>query len=404
MRPSIITAVAAAALLAAGTVAAATAGASETPTPTATSIDVRRLSYHLGDQAFTYPGYDGRSELAAEVTVPADLARGKHPLIVIEHGQWDTCADPAAQKRLDAAKKALAHTTDPATQDRLNEQIEAAGALLLRWPCVKGTPQIPSYQGYRYLATALAQDGFVVASIGTNGINASSFGQADTVYQARAALLNRHLAVWQQLSEKGTGPLGAALGTAFTGHVDLTHVGTVGHSMGGGGVMQQIADGTHQLWPAGVRVAGTFTLAPTDTFDVLPVTGVPFAQMWGTCDQVNSGTYFHDNAASARKPIFEYTLTGGNHDFYNTQWSPSSGQVGADDDAVAGTGKRTCQSQFPDQEKPVDQPRLPEARQRELTVHYATAFFEHFLQGKNTLGTLRAAAGPEVKVAAAGRS
>ena len=328
--------------------------------------DVLSVTYNLGDQAFQPPasiGYDGRNELNGVVFYPRDLASGTHPLVMIEHGLWDTCA---------------------------------IGTGTQQWPCPNGVGQIPSYRGYDYLAKQLAGLGFVVVSIGANGINATSFGQAPTVYYARAALINAQLAMWQQLSATGGGPLGghfvdAAGGKStvdFKGHVDLTDVGTIGHSMGGGGVMQQIADIRHDEWPPGVTVRATFAFAPTDNWNGEIVTKVPFATMWGTCDQVNTGSYFQQSKGNNTVPIYRYTLTGGNHDFYNTQWSPSSGQIGAYDDAIGGTKAGTCQAQIPGQTTHPDQRELTEQQQRTIASTYVTAFFLRHLKGVKAVDPL----------------
>ena len=113
--------------------------------------------------------------------------------------------------------------------------------------------------------------------------------------------------------------------------------------------MQQIADGRHGEWPPGVDVRATFAFAPTDNWNGEIVTKVPFATMWGTCDQVNTGSYFQQSKGKNTVPIYRYTLTGGNHDFYNTQWSPSGGQFGAYDDAIRGTKDGACQAWIPGQ-------------------------------------------------------
>src|SRR5262245_17704343 len=89
------------------TVAAAcgTAGAEEEP-----ERQVEMLVYHLGDQAFQPPastGYEGANELDGVVYYPSDLARGVHPLIMIEHGSWQTCADRAATEENTAAQATL---------------------------------------------------------------------------------------------------------------------------------------------------------------------------------------------------------------------------------------------------------------------------------------------------------
>ncbi|MEU6486125.1 alpha/beta hydrolase [Streptomyces sp. NPDC046887] len=380
------------------------------PVAPAAADTVRTARYHLGDQAFQPPaslGYVGRAELAADVYYPARLGTGRHPLVVMQHGHWETCADAKA-----AAENAAALTArdraleqgDEAEAARQQAIIERTAARLWAWPCAPGTAPIPSSAGYDYLARELARRGFVVVSVGANGINATDSGQADTVYQARAALLDRHLRMWQTLARSGTGPLrgaltdtrtGAPVADGFRGTVDMGRVGLLGHSMGGGGVMQEVADPSRADWPAGVGIKAAFALAPTGTWDEQPVTRTPFAVMWGTCDQVNTGRYFEHNRAANRAPIFNYTLTGGNHNFYNRQWSPSSGQVASRDDALPGTAPGTCQSQYAGTDHPQqDQPRLAERTQRQITVNRVTAFFERFLQDRTDRHPLLTGARP----------
>ncbi|MYV99326.1 alpha/beta hydrolase [Streptomyces sp. SID3343] len=358
---------------------------------------VTSVRYDLGDRVFVPPPteagqYEGANELAGVVYYPTDLAHGRFPLVMIQHGLWDTCADRVASVDFAAASKArdaAEAAGDTAEAARQQELAEAAAGSLRGWPCAPGIEQISSKNGYEYLARQLAAQGFVVVSIGANGINATSSGQAPTVYRARAALLNRHLAMWQQLSATGGGELahhftdprdGRPRRVDFRGRVDLTNVGTVGHSMGGGGVMQQAADMRRDEWPAGVTVKGVFTLAPTGTWDNEPVTQTPFAVMWGTCDAVNTGGYFEWNGGRNTVPIHKFTVRGANHTFFNTQWSPGSGQVGAQDDAVPGSKPGTCLSQ---DGRDVDQVPLTETAQRSLASAYASAFFRRYLRGES---------------------
>ncbi|WP_439680882.1 alpha/beta hydrolase [Embleya sp. MST-111070] len=357
---------------------------------------VASVRYNLGDRAFVPPPveagqYEGANELAGVVHYPTDLARGRFPLVVIQHGLWDTCADRPASVDLAAALKArdaAMAAGDTVEAERQQKLADTAGDRLRGWPCAPGIEQISSKNGYDYLARDLAAQGFVVVSIGTNGINATSFGQAPTVYHARAALLNRHLAMWQQLSATGGGELahrftdprdGRPRRVDFRGRVDMANVGTVGHSMGGGGVMQQAADLRRGDWPAGVTVKGVFALAPTSNWDNEPVTHVPFAVMWGTCDAVRGGNYFEWNAGRNTVPIHKFTVHGANHAFFNTQWSPSSGQVSAQDDAVPGGKPGTCLSQ---DDRNLDEVSLTEPTQRTLTTAYASAFFRRYLHGE----------------------
>ncbi|MER7078357.1 hypothetical protein SAMN02982929_04095 [Saccharopolyspora kobensis] len=339
---------------------------------------VRVATYDLGDQVFTPPApYEGRSELAAVVHHPAKL-RGKHPVIVMQHGSWATCADAPAQRRLEAAEDALAEAGeagDEAEQARQQGIIDEASDRLWAWPCSPGVDALPSSSGYDYLARALARQGFVVVSTGANGLNATGFGQAGSVYRARAALLNEHLAMWRQL-DAGTGPLLGELGTRFRGHLDLRRVGTLGHSMGGGGALQQVSDQRHGEWPDGVEIKAALALAPAAPLDAEPVTEVPFAVLWGTCDQVNTGEYFEWNAGRNRVPIYDFTLTGGNHNYFNTQWSPASGQVASADDAIPGERPGHCVSM---DGRNQEHRRLGEATQRRIATGYAVAFFRRHL-------------------------
>ncbi|MEU9605920.1 alpha/beta hydrolase [Streptomyces sp. NPDC048057] len=358
---------------------------------------VVRATYDLGDTAFAPKvPFQGRNELAAVVHHPRDLSRGGHPLIVMQHGQWTTCADRPARNRLAAAKRArdaALAAGDEAEAARQEKIIEAAAEELLAWPCRPGVPPLPSSAGYDYLAQELAGRGFIVVSTGVNGINATSSGQADTVYEARAELIDRHLALWRDLAA-GKGPLkGGLKDTAtggpsradFRGRIDFRRVGTLGHSMGGGGVFQHAADPRHRKWPAGVQIKAVFAIGPTANWDNEPVTKVPFAELWGSCDRVNAGQFFAWNKDANTVPIYRFTPRGGNHNYPNTQWSPSSGQVDAEDDAVPGKKPGHCLSQ--DGEQREDR-QLDEATQRRITVEYATAFFRRHLGGDTTTDAL----------------
>ncbi|MFF3565924.1 alpha/beta hydrolase [Streptomyces sp. NPDC002574] len=375
-----------------------TARAAEgSPGPGHARAGVREVLYDLGDEAFRPPrslGYVGSSELDGAVYVPADIARGRHPLVVIEHGIHATCADADAARDLAAAKAALARdeeTGDTADAEKQQAIIEASSDALNAWPCAPGTDPIPSYRGYDYLGRDLARRGFVVVSIGTNGINATSPGQADTVYRARAALIERHLVMWRRLAQTGGGPLagrftdaasGRASAVDFRGHVDLGDVGLIGHSMGGGAVMQEIDDSNRASWPRGVTIRAAFGLAPTPTWDPVTLTRTPFAVMWGTCDVTNGGTYVEHNEGANTVPIHKFTVTGGVHNFYNTQWSPAGGQVMAEDESVPGSRPGTCRAQFPDAASPQpDQDELSERQQRRITQDYVGAFFARHLLG-----------------------
>ncbi|OLB92458.1 MAG: hypothetical protein AUI15_20925 [Actinobacteria bacterium 13_2_20CM_2_66_6] len=230
--------------------------------------------YDLGDTAFTDAQTGTVSELRAMVHYPRPLT-GRLPLIVVAHGSW-------------WARDA----TDAVT-----------------WPCPSGSHPYPSYRGYDYLGGALAANGFVVVSISADAINQTSFDYGD-----RARLINEHLRMWQRLANSGDGPLagrfvdpstGRPLTPAFTGHIDMSRVGTLGHSRGGKGVMWQASDKHRGEWPARVRVRAVLGLAPVkfddpegDHSDTL-ITTLPFTVMTGTCDGAvgEAGQQYLDDVA-----------------------------------------------------------------------------------------------------------
>jgi dienelactone hydrolase len=289
--------------------------------------------YTLGDTAFIDPGFDGANELTAVVHRPARMD-GLLPLVVLSHGAWFWC------------------------------EADAEG-----WPCPPGVEPFPSYRGYDYLGQALAARGFVVVSISVNGINTQPGG----AYDSRAHLINRHLAMWQELASTGGGPLAGALAdaAAFRGHVDMDRVGTMGHSRGGKAVTWQAADAHRAEVPAGVRIRAVVPLAPVK-FDIVEddpteglITDIPFAVVTGTCDGAvgeRGREYFDEVEGKNTAPVYWVSLKGANHNFFNTEWVEKPGIPGEDDSTCPGASA------------------LPAQQQRAAALTYLTAFYERHLK------------------------
>ncbi|MCO1339600.1 hypothetical protein BJH93_11955 [Kocuria polaris] len=303
------------------------------------------LTYDLGDTAYAPPGLaDNPTELRAAVTYPRQLGKDKHPLVMMLHGWADICA-----------------TGDEPVRPYV-------------WPCGEGARPVENYKGYAYLAQALAENGYIVVSVSANGIQAH---EQDQGHIARRALLDKHLEMWQQLTS-GEGPLQTL--KQFTGHVDLDRVGTLGHSRGGGGVLAQAMDSHKPL--SGVNIRGALALAPAMNgidVDKERITRVPAAVVVGTCDAMwDDGTVAIKMASG--NPSFEHhEVPGGNHNFFNTVWTPGTGPAFATDDVAVeernlpgGRCESTNGTGTPQQLKP--------AEQRKIAARYVTEFFDKYVR------------------------
>lgn len=355
---------------------------------------VAEAVYNLGDTAYQDPNITTPIELAAVVHYPAVLGDRPHPLVVIEHGLWWTCADRQAEQVISTTPVPPPVKGGPPPPPAVVQ----AYAELAQWPCRPGVAPIPSDSGYDYLAANLASYGFVVVSISVNAVNAAADTAAVTgdEYAARADMINEHLELWRQLVTTGGGPLAGALvdpstgrraPADFRGRVDLSDVGTIGHSRGGEAVMYQAADTHRGSWPAGVRVRAVFTLGPVydgsdgaNRSDTL-VTTAAVAGMTGTCDASggDSQDYYASESGRTEAGLYNFSVVGAEHNYFNTQWSPDSGQVMAADDAVhdpkAGPG--LCA----DRVNGGSATELTEAQQRQAAVVYTTAYFRRYLLG-----------------------
>ncbi|WP_112239027.1 alpha/beta hydrolase [Kribbella monticola] len=349
--------------------------------PSATTAQASALhpvgtaTYNLGDTAFELPpdqdGTTARAELTAVVHYPKDLAHHRYPVVLMSHGSWITCADRQAWDEQDYSK-------------------------LAAWPCAKGTPPLPSQRGYDYLGEKLAAQGMIVVSISAKGVEPSYLGQDQDA--ARAALIGKHLSMWQKLSATGGGPLAGKVldhgrPVDFRGHADLTNVGLMGHSRGGRGTLLEAADVNQKNWPAGVKIKAVVPLAAAEPYapddnpdnpEYTPyrITNIPVAVFVGSCDRAVDG-HLRYLEAHNKAPVYEYYVHGANHDFYNTQWSPSSGQVGAYDDAATPNPPKPGYCTSDDDPQRADK-QLTETQQRLVASTYLSAFFRRYLLGDRT--------------------
>lgn len=333
---------------------------------------VQVLDYDLGDAAFTVPGFHAMTprgmpskrlaplELTGRVYAPADAAGRGLPMVVIAHGLFWSCAD------------------------------EASGKVDMGWPCRAPLAGIRSDRGYDYLGRTLAARGMVVVSVGANGVNAGEMGEVAD--RARAKVVFRHLRMWRQLVDDGTGPLVGAFTDAATGDpvapdlrgaVDLQDVGLLGHSRGGRGVMWAAADAHRAMVPDGVRLRAVFGMAAAEPPFMdhatrrLTVTRMPVMTWMGSCDVTGRDEYNRLARRGGNRVNLSVMVHGANHNNLNSRWAASSGLPGGEDDAghprhrpgkcFAGGGTLDDTLGF--------------AEEQRVAATYVEAFFARYLQG-----------------------
>jgi hypothetical protein len=330
-------------------VVSAGAAFAQVPDPgTPGPLTVTREEYNFGDTAFQPSNFPGPVELIASIHYPANLPGGPYPVIVLLHGRHATCFKGASQ--------------------------------LLQWPCTfNGSQPIPSYKGYDYVAESLASNGYVVVSVSANGVNAVDNQVFDLGALARAELMQKHLDILNTFNTTG----GAPFGTKFVGKLDMTRIGTMGHSRGGEGVVRHYVLNNELGAPYGIKAV--FPLAPVD-FNRFVVNNAALNVLLPYCDGDVSdlqGVHFYDdaryNVPGDLAPKHYELVMGANHNFYNTIWSPSSPFPGAANDWLAfvqgGHSDSQCGS------TPGNK-RLTEAQQRGTGLAYMSAFFRAYVGGE----------------------
>ncbi len=340
------------------------------PYPTTTQ------DYNFGLAAFTPPSLKsattglplGPNELDGRVFYPkgvddglSPVPTGKMPLIIFLHGR---------------------HSTSYNTTTR---------QLTSGWPPPVGSAQIPSYAGYDYIGSLLASYGYVVVSIGANGINFFDNSTADRGMLARAELIQKNLDMWSVISTTGGPPLPGStmdpFGTRFAGKIDMNDIGTMGHSRGGEGAMVHYVYNLKQPKPYAIKAI--FAIAPVD-YNRYVANNVPIAVILPYCDgdvSDNQGTHFFDdsryNVPGDPAPKYLFTVMGANHNFYNTIWDPAYGVPGAADDWGGTPGGAVDPFASPTIAR---NHRLDSLHQQATGTAYMSSFFRTYITNGSSVG------------------
>ena len=321
----------------AGTVKGASAGPGLQSTGTRTSFTtapdpgtagtqpITMLDYEYGASAITLPDLVPTTthtpapvELDGEVTFPTDLSGGPQP------SDHDHCM-------AGTARSTTRQTTNSAS---------------LSWPPTGTQLSIPSFQGYRFVADELASQGYIVVSIGANGINAVDNNTPDDGMKARVELIETQLNLWNTFDSEGEAPPSAADPNMFVGKINMQDIGEMGHSRGGEGVVEayDYNKSFGSADPYGIKAV--FALAPVD-FQRLTDNNVPFAVMLPYADGDVSdlqGMHFFDdeeyNVSGDQSPKYEFLVMGADHDLFNTVWTAGLFPAGAADDWAGAERRR----------------------------------------------------------------
>lgn len=353
----LLTPVLTAAVLTAGGVTIATPAAATAPDPAVLGArSVQTIEYDAGDTVVTDPTTQVTYVERLEGALYVPSGTGPFPVLLFMHGRHETCSYSGFE-----------FLGPPQT-------CEDNGL----------TENVRSYRGYEYLGKNLASHGYLVASVAANAINSFDWA-GDAGSGERAQLLAKTL---DKLSQWNTGTGPGAVGTALNGKVDVTRIGAMGHSRGGEGV-DRFAEyaRTRTDGPQYPGLKAVFALAPTD-FGAETVQGVHFATLLPLCDgdvydlqgsqAYDRGRFLDPSTGFTRA---QYTLSGANHNFFNTVWT-------SDDYTSIDGGDPSCTPGAAGSE------RLTDAEQRDAGLAIMAPFFRRWVGGETVFEDLLKGAEP----------
>jgi hypothetical protein len=352
---------------------------------------VARDEYNYGDTAANLPDFPEPVELRAEVTYPAELGCGPFPIVFMMHGINRTCLSQGGGA---ASGWPCAPVTDAPDQ--------FCGPVPDDF-CDPSDPILPNYKGYRYFADRLASHGIIAVSISANGINYADFFNVQDTLEARAELFERHFGLWLEFSTLGS----PDFGNRFVDRVDLSRVGLMGHSRGGGGVARVVdtikrggaPDSTIGGNAPAVEIKAVLLVGAVegDSDEDHRITdtalGVVLPYCDGDQDAFPSVGYFDASryaVAGDRGPKHTFEVFGANHNKYNTVWDPDATAIEAVDDWT---------NSFGEDEGPFCQPGSPErlssTEQQGTLIAIGSAFFRRYLRNERAFAPfLRGDASP----------
>lgn len=320
-------------------------------TATAQEYDFGRITVRDEVSGGTY-----ESDVHGVAWMPGGLAAGQRvPVLVWLHGRHQTC-----QTSIGALPLLVVGDDDC-----------PVGLIVVE--------RSPGFRGYDAAAQMLATQGYLVLSIDLNDVNDNdNSAPTDRGALARAQLALEHLDRFRAIDAAG----GSGF-DALQGHLDFSHVGLMGHSRGGIGIIKTAQE--NALRPAETRygIVAIFGLA-TDTgglnigeaaLDLEP--DIAWAGAHGWCDgdapDFFSQFYYDKNRLREDQtaPRFLFVPMGANHNNYNTEWASGDDWSNASDTHCGSSG-----------------PRDDTAAQQAQLKFFLGSFFRYFVGGESAYAPL----------------
>jgi hypothetical protein len=263
------------------------------------TLTIRGTSYEVKGNMF-YPGQSSGARVPFNTRMVLKVFQGRAPIVFIAHGQHTAFYNPKERK------------------DECGYNTEDC----------KGYLPIPSHMGYEYFQVLLAQMGIISVSVDCNEFNSRDRFTDPTNLLDRSKLVLEAIKYFQNLNSNRN--------STFSGHIDFSSVGLMGHSRGGEAMLvvsKQLAQPNMGI--SNVTVKGILAIAPSDscltcgeptqygcpTGGSMP-TGFAFMTILPAADadiMCSEGARFYDQA-SADPFKCQLYIHNANHNFFNAQW------------------------------------------------------------------------------------
>jgi dienelactone hydrolase len=311
----------------------ATPDATATPVETAPPIGPPAVAYDLGDFTIPQPGNpagDMPARLRGLLALPE--GSGPYPVALILHGAGFGC---------------------PPADDTQTT-----------WPC--GEAEQPNWTGFSYLASALADRGYLVLVPDVNAQYEVAYGEAKA-FDRLAALVGAHL---ERLIAASAGAE-AGFGADLTGASDLDRLVVAGHGLGADGALaltepvKALLLIAPEMGPQSTQRAQSEPEATSVVFAAASLPDVPIAVILPECDGIVpelAGARIYDAARLAGDRVSlaaQVFLNGASHNAFNAIFEADDGEAIAEERAG-------CEPET----------RLSPEAQRRFLAQYAADFFD----------------------------